>query len=298
MQPVQHPGARHAQPRRSPSPQRTRRSRPLRWLALGILLLALSACAGGGGAAAPTATPAPAVLVPNASAYAAMVGEQFAMNLALEYLRRDPLAREEIVAVELLPPAELVTVTAVERFAQSLGNIRARVNLALELRAEQPGAHTFTSIVVRTTTGRYELPAGSLAVTVVEGRSPGFYAVFQTRGLQDAPGPLALTLVNPTAATYRFRELVPANPALSYDTDAVSLTASDGSEQPLPPDGLTLPPGARQGLTVNWQVDLPKDTPLSIELRPLARLDGPEGPVYVPMANIMYRNLPATRPVS
>lgn len=298
MQHLQRSGAPNLHPPRLQAAHAAWHSRPRRWLALAILLLALAACASGGGAVAPTAIPAAAVLVPNASAYAAMVGEPFAMNLALEYLRHDPLAREEIVAVELLPPADLVTVTAVKRFAQSLGNLRARVNLVLELQAEQPGEHTFTSIVVRTTTGRYELPAGSLAVTVVEGRSPGFYTVFQTRGLQDEPGPLALTLVNPTAATYRFRELVPANPALNYDVTAISLTASDGSEQPLPADGLMLPPGARQGLTVNWQVDLPQDTPLSIELRPLARLDGPDGPVYVPMANIMYRNLPATRPVS
>ncbi len=256
-----------------------------------ILLITLAGCGG----ANPPAAPAPAEFVPNASAYAALVDELFAINLSLNYSRREPLEREPITTIELLPASELVEVVAVRSFAQALGNNRARMNLAVEVRARSPGVHTFESAVVHSASRSYELPLGALAVTVVEGRSPGFYVVAQTRGIQAEFGPGELTFTNPTDVTYRFREFIPANAALAFTPEQILVTAPDGNRTPLSADGLPLPPGARVAITIDWQIAMPDNTPQSVELRPLAVLDGPDGPVYIPLTNMIYRNVPATR---
>jgi hypothetical protein len=259
-----------------------------------LLLLSVLLLVGCGFASAP-AGPAPVEFVPNASAYAALVDEAFAINLALNYSRLEPLEREPITAIELLPPSDLVEVVGVRSFAQALGNNRARINLAVEARALRPGEHTFQSAVVRSASRSYELPLGDLAVTVIDGRSPGFYVVAQTRGIQAEVGPGELTFTNPTPITYRFREFVPANPALAFGPEQIVVLGPNGESTPLGADGLELPPQARIAIRIDWQIDLPANTPQSVEIRPLAVLDGPDGPVYIPLTNVIYRNLPATR---
>lgn len=259
-----------------------------------MILLGLLILTGCGGANTPTA-PQPAEFVPNVSAYAALVDELFAINLSLNYSRLEPLERESITGIELLPATDLVEVVEVRRFAQALGNNRARVNLALELRARNPGNHTFQSAIVSTASRSYELPLGELALTVVDGRSPGFYVVAQTRGIQAEFGPGELTFTNPTDETYRFREFIPANAALTFGPEQIMILGPDGSSTPLSADGIALPPQARVAVRIDWQLDLPDNTPQSVELRPLAVLDGPNGPVYIPLTNVIYRNLPATR---
>jgi hypothetical protein len=255
-----------------------------------ILLFTLAGCS----IVAPP-PPGPVEFVPNASAYAALVDEVFAVNLALSYSRLEPLEREPIVAVELLPATDLVDVVAVRSFPQALGNNRARVNLALELHARSPGVHTFRNAIVRTASRSYELPLGDLAMTVIDGRSPGFYVVAQTRGIQAEFGPGELTFTNPTGVTYRFREFIPTNAALAFSPEQILITTPDGANTPVGANGIALPPGARVTVTIDWQIDMPANTPRSVELRPLAVLDGPDGPVYIPLINIIYRNGPATR---
>lgn len=254
-----------------------------------IVVLLLTGCASA------SAPPEPVAFVPNVSAYAALVDEAFAMNLSLNYARREPLEREPITAIELLPASDLVEVIGVRSFAQALGNNRARINLAVEVRARNAGEHTFRSAIVRSASRSYELPLGELAVTVIDGRSPGFYVVEQTRGIQLEYGPGELTFTNPTSETYRFRAFIPANPALAFGPEQILIVGADGSATPLSSDGLDLPPQARVAIRIDWQLAMPDTTPQSVEIRPLAVLDGPDGTVYIPLINVIYRNLPATR---
>jgi hypothetical protein len=236
----------------------------------------------------------PVAFVPNSSAYAATVADRFAVNLALNYSRMESLEREAITGIELLPPSDLVRVVQVQRFAQALGNNRARSNVTLELEAQQAGNHTFTSAIVQTASQRYEIPLGNLEILVLNGTMPGFYAVAQTRGIQPEFGPGELTFTNPTATTYRFSEFLPAHPTLQLPADAIVIRNPDGTTSPLPSDGLDLPPGARIAIQLNWQLSFP-DSPLNVEWRPVAVLEGPDGPVFLPLINIIYRNEAATR---
>lgn len=261
------------------------------WLALLALLVSLILA--GCSSSTPPPEPPVAELVPTSGAYAALVGEHFDINLSLAYSRLAPLEREDVASIELLPANTIVNVVGVRSFAQAMGNQRARRNLSIELAALSPGEHTFTSLVLHTASASYDLPLGNLHVQVVDGASPGFYVVFQTRGILDTVQPFELTFTNPTGNSYRFREIIPTHPDLAFSANDIMLVDSNGVETPLPSDGLTLAPQERIQLHINWRANLPADTPSSIELRPLAVLEGPEGVVYIPLANVIFRNPPA-----
>ncbi|WP_129670548.1 hypothetical protein [Candidatus Chloroploca sp. Khr17] len=260
---------------------------------LGLVLLV--ACGSPGASAEPTPTPAPVSVIANQGAYAVLVDEVFSMNLLLEFSRLDAFERDAVEAVALTPASPLIEVVNAQTFSQAIGGLRSRRNLTLDVRALAPGEHTFTGMLIRTSTRSYEVPVGELRVEILTGQTPGFFTVFQTRGVFEEPQPLVTTLVNPTRTTYQFRGIIPTNPALSYGPEDLKQIAADGTATPVPPEGLTLEPGARIEIRLDWTVDMPNDEGRSVELRPLALLEGPDGPVYIPMANLVFRNAQAVR---
>lgn len=265
------------------------------WLSMVALVVGLAGCAA---SEPPPPPPPPLAFVAADGVYAAYPGEQFDINLAFEHTRLEPFSREDIVAVTLEPATETVQVESFGVFAlNQQGNLRARKALSLVVSARQPGEHTFTQATVTTRSRSYAAPLGALRVVVREGAASGALVVFQSKGVFQGVEPMRFTVVNPTNETLTLRGVIPEHPRLRFTAADILVDAGAG-EQAFPAEGLPLPPQARVAIVINWEVDLPNDSPLSIEWRPLLALDRQGSEQFVGMANIVFRNQRVNAPLS
>lgn len=274
----------------------------MRWFCVLFLgVLALAACS----PRADTVTPPPTLtFVPNDSSYAAHTDEQFVMTLPFIYQRQAIDAPDEITAVTLNPPSDLVQVNGFRILAGGIGNFEARAALDLELTARMPGEHTFTSITVTAAGVDYEAPLGTVRLAVVAGPAADLLVLFPTGGIFYEPVPNEFTLANPTATPVTLQEIRAVNPRITFDTSNIEVDEAANIEvavgeasQPFPAEGLTIQPADRVVIRINWRVDLPTDAPIHIEVRPLLVIEQAGEARYQGMPAIAFQNDLAIRPL-
>ncbi len=257
-------------------------------------LLLTTSC---GTAQQPSAPPAALAFITTDGSYAARAGESIALNLAFEHTRQESFETENITSITLEPASPIAQVAEFQVFSLGIGNLRARKALRIELNAQQPGEHTFTTITITTQQNSFQVPLGNLRLQVVDGPRAGAMVVFQAQGVFVGVPPMTFTLANHSNTTLTLTEILPPHPRLDFSAANIAIKNGDETIGTLASGGLEVAPGARIDMLIEWSVDLPENEALSIEWIPLLVFEGADGRQYTPMAGVVLRNELANKPL-
>lgn len=225
--------------------------------------------------------------IPNNVSYVAFPDSTFSTNLKLLLANQD-INQDTVTSIQLLPETSIAEIQSfnVESGVPVDGLMSQSIHLSIKGR--EVGTHTFSEAVITTGDTSHTVPLGQFNVTVLEGESAGVLVLFKNAGIFDESIPNEFSVRNTTEETITVKEVVLPHSRVTFTPDDL-LVHQIGGAVPIPATGFEIAPTEEVAFTLDWDVDLPADQPINIDVRPLLVVEKQGETQYGVMGNMIFR---------
>lgn len=216
--------------------------------------------------------------------------DQFYVNLQMMHDPSMSFPENMMERVELLPASDLMEVGRFTVGAPVTGKNVSLRPVHLLLKPKRSGEHLFSRLRLSGPNGmQRDLDVGELYVRVVAGERSGLFSYFRDAGVFGHPMPLRMAVKNHHTEPVRLLGIQGWHPRIDF---AAAQTLVDGFD-PLPDSGLPLAPDQKVEMRFNWTVDLGKNEPINLDIRPLLLVEQDGRTQYTGLHNMVFRFNPA-----